>query len=113
MNPTQETNAPQSNTPTPMPAPANRKPIGPIMAIMVIILALVIGGMYLYASYLGKQQSPIEQNNIDTNYGGMMSQENNTANAPEVAPINNSSDDPQALQDDLNQATNGLDGQNF
>ncbi len=95
------------------PAPANGMPIehkkvGPIIAILVIVLILIIGALYLFASRINQQQVPVD-NTVA----------NNNANTPAVVepqtvqPVVNKADDVNTLQADLNSATNGLNNQNF
>jgi len=85
------------NNPTP-------KKVGPIIAIMVILLVLVMAAIYMFASRLNKQPA--------TNNTGYNSNLEFTAQQP-VAPVTNSSDDISSIETDLNSSTNGLDGQNF
>lgn len=88
------------------------KKVGPIVAILVIVLILIIAAVYLFASKLNKNEAPIEntaaplvQNQVTTEQ---------TANLQEtVPPVTNTADDPDTLSKDLNSATAGLDSQGF
>lgn len=86
------------STPTP-----EHKKIGPIIAILVIILVLVIGALYIFASNINKQSAPIDS----------IGQTNGSPVVSEVKPITNQADDIDSLEADLNASTKGLDGQNF
>ncbi len=105
---------PLAQQPQQSPAPVNSMPIehkkvGPIIAILVIVLILIIGALYLFASRINQQQQVPVDNTIA----------NNNANTPAVVepqtvqPVVNKADDVNTLQADLNSATNGLNNQNF
>lgn len=108
---------PQAQQPQNSQAPINvmptqHKKVGPIIAILVIVLVLIIGALYLFASRINQQQTPVDNTVADTN--------TNTPTAPAavvepqtVQPVVNKADDVNALQADLNSATNGLGNQNF
>lgn len=87
--------------------PMEHKKIGPIIAILVIVLILIIGALYLFASRINQQQAPIDTTvaNVSTTESVVVPQT--------VTPVINKSDDVNSLQSDLNSATNGLDNQNF
>lgn len=91
--------------------PTQHKKVGPIIAILVIVLVLIIGALYLFASRINQQQTPVDNTVADTN--------TNTPVAPVVVepqtvqPVVNKADDVNALQADLNSATNGLGNQSF
>lgn len=103
---TQQSPVSFQSTPTP-----EHKKIGPIIAVLVIILVLVIGALYIFASSVNKQSVPVD-NTIATDTSDP-AQADNTTPAPEVKPITNQADDVSSLEADLNASTKGLDGQNF
>ncbi len=107
-----EPNAPQTNSqPMPNPAPMSAMPmtptehkkVGPIIATLIIVLILIIAALYLFASKIN--QPTVPSNDTASN--------DSAVNVDTVKPVTNTSDDPAALQADLNASTNGLDGQNF
>lgn len=77
----------------------NRK-VGPIVTTVIIVVLVIIGGIYLFASYANKEDS----------YGG-----NGDTSAPQstVAPVTNNSDEVDTIQADLNASIQGLDQQDF
>ena len=99
------TSAPKMTSPV-MNASAPKK-VGPIVAILVVVLILVIGALYLFASKMN--QAPAVP--TDTNVAGSNA---DTSMAPQtVQPVTNKSTDVNSLQADLNASTQGLDAQNF
>ena len=99
-----------------LPTPTIQKEhnkVGPIIAILVVVLILVIAALYAFGSLLNKNQTP--PLNITSSLVAPGS--NNIPSTPSttqtVAPITNNADDPQSLQNDLNAATQGVDSQNF
>lgn len=99
--------AQQSQNPMNM-APAESKKVGPIIAILIIVLILIIGALYLFASRINQ-----EQPNVDSSVAGSDSSQTTAAAQQSVQPVTNKSDDVNAIQADLNASTNGLDNQNF
>ncbi len=97
----------QSNsTPTSTPTYTHpeKKKVGPIIAILIVVLVLVIGALYLFASRIN-QQIP-----ADNNVAGSDA----VSTQPEtVTPITSKSDDVSSIESDLNTSINGLDNQNF
>ena len=81
------------------------KKVGPIVATLVIILILIIAALYLFASRVNQQPIPTDTASVAV--------DSSSTDTQTVAPINNSADDPQSLQNDLNSATNGVSSQNF
>lgn len=121
MEPTQQPNPSVSsgqitNNPSPAPVssvpnntPAEHKKVGPIIGALIIVLILIIGALYLFASRINQEQVPVDTTVAENNL-------NNTAAAtvPQtVQPVTNNADDVNSLQADLNASTNGLDNQNF
>ena len=76
---------------------SEHKKVGPIISILVIVLILIIGALYLFASKINQQSNPTGANQAQQS----------------VQAITNKSDDINDLQADLNAATQGLDNQNF
>lgn len=72
------------------------KKAGPIIAILIIVLVLIIAALYLFASRVSEEPIPGDSNS-----------------AASVTPLTNTSDDVDAIQKDLDSATNGIDGQNI
>ena len=105
MDPQNQQPVPQQPTPL-APMPAEHKKIGPIIAILIIVLILVIGALYLFASRINQQQAPVNTSVANTSA-------QTSASTQSVQPVTNTSDDVNALQADLNVSTAGLDNQNF
>jgi uncharacterized protein YxeA len=80
-------------------APVTPKKNGPIIAILIIVVILVIAGLYLFAAKINTtdQTTPYEE----------------TAGTQSVQPVTSQSDDVQSLEADLDASAEGLDGQNF
>ena len=94
-------------TPAPMsPMPVEHKKVGPIIAILIIVLILVIGALYLLASKVNQQQIPAPTDNAAVNSAA-------SATPMEVQPVTSKADDMSSLQADLDASTQGLDAQNF
>lgn len=97
---------PQVSQTTPMQAGATpeHKKVGPIIAVLVIVLVLIIGALYLFASRINQEQVP-----TDTSVAS-----GNTVAAPQtVQPVTNKADDVSAIEADLNASSKGLDAQTF
>ena len=102
---------PTVNIPPHSPVNNNHKRVGPIIAILVIVLVLIIAALYLFASRINQQIIP---NNTESSVTDTSAVNNETATVNQsVQEITNTSDDLQSLQDDLNASTNELDIQNF
>jgi len=110
----------------PMPGTehSEHKKIGPIVAILVIVLVLVLAAIYIFANRLNEQHMPTDTSSLAANPGNDVTTIDSTVSAsaspspsstvmPTVAPVTNTKDDVQSLQTDLNASTNGLDAQNF
>lgn len=120
MNPNEQpivTNNIPPTVPTVKPSPYtpinnnSHKKVGPIIAILVIVLVLVIAALYLFASRINQQTTLINAENTPITNTSIP---NNEAAASEsVQAVINTSDDLQSLQNDLNVSTDGLDSQNF
>jgi len=88
----------EPNNQNPVEAMATHKKVGPIIVVLVVVLIIVIVGLYIFAS------------KIDN--GGEAWVEDAPA-VQEIEEMTNTSDDPQALVDDLDRALEGLDAQTF
>ncbi len=73
------------------------KKVGPIIATLVIVLILIIGALYIFASRMNQQTLPADIT-IDTT-------------TRTVKEITNTSDDINSLNNDLNSSAGGLEGQ--
>jgi len=91
---------PENQPATPAVAP---KKVGPIVTVLVIVLILIIGALYLFASRLN-QNGDVSDTMTDSDYA---------TSAPTVQPVTNQSDDVNSMNADLNASTKGLDNQNF
>jgi uncharacterized protein YpmB len=76
---------------------SEHKKIGPVVAILVIVLVLVAAAIYMFATRVNKQDAV----NSDT------------AAAQEVQEVTNNSDEVNDLEADLSASVTGLDEQNF
>jgi uncharacterized protein HemX len=85
----------------------SNKKVGPIMIVLVVVLAVIIVTLYLFASRLNEPNLP-QNNNI-----GMNNTINENVTDQVVAPITDKADDIQSLEADLNKSIDGLDTQNF
>jgi biopolymer transport protein ExbD len=96
----------------------NTKPkrVGPIVAILVVVLIIVIAGIYLVSKQFEvvrptndtaslTPQSNTETQNIE------QTDTNSAAVSATIAPISNTNDDLDSLQNDLDASLNGLDAQ--
>ena len=99
------------------PAPEHKK-VGPIVAVLVIVIVLVIGAIYLFASNMNRATpaSYTDQNSVSQLENRTNSQVDTTpTQSPEksVAPVTNTSNDTASLEADLSASTDGLDSQDF
>ena len=78
----------------------HKKNVGPIIVTLVIVLILIIGSLYIFASRMSTQTLPADALTEGTSTGA-------------VKPITNKSDDIKSLQNDLKSATDGLGTQKF
>ena len=78
---------------------AQHKNVGPIIATLVIVLILIIGALYIFASRVSQQTLP--------------SDALTPATTTQVKVITNKADDVKSLQNDLDSATDGLNAQSF
>ncbi|MFA6432561.1 MAG: hypothetical protein WCV82_01975 [Candidatus Paceibacterota bacterium] len=98
----------QNSQPTVANANGEKK-IGPIVAILIIVLVLIIAALYIFASRINQSETP-----TDDNVAG----ETNTLSQPDttgasVQTVTGTGDDVTSLQNDLDTSTSGLDNQNF
>lgn len=120
----------QSSTPVQSPAPANNivppnftvgnmpksgnsKKVGPIVAGLVVIIILIVVALYVLASRVNQQATPIDNttatnNSIPTDTTPLV-----PATEVEVKAVTGTADDLQSLQADLNASTNGVDAQSI
>ncbi len=80
------------------------KKVGPIIMSSVVVLVIIAVSIYFFASRAEHSSvtAPTKQTGAST-----------TTTVQTVKPITNTADDPQSLQNDLNNSTTGLDSQNF
>lgn len=90
---------PMNNNQTINTTPEHKK-TGPMISILVIILILIIGLLYMFAS---RTEAPIIPNEYKAP----------TETATEVKNITNSSDNVSDLEADLNTSVDGVDQQSF
>lgn len=87
-----------NNTNNPIPASTDsKKKVGPIVVTLAVVLVLIIGALYLFASSVNKGSSIEEQAGV----------------VETVKPVTNTGDTVQDLNADLNSATQGLEQTNF
>ncbi len=99
MDQNNQPNTPMNNNQTVNPAPEHKN-TGPMISILVIILILIIGLLYMFAS---RTEAPI----IPTEY------KTPNETVVEVENITNQSDNVSDLETDLNASVEGLDQQSF
>ncbi len=75
----------------------SKKKVGPIVVILAVVLILIIGALYLFASSSNKNAVPTDADLV----------------AETVQPVTSTSDDVQDLDADLNASINGIDQQSF
>ena len=110
INPQPAQSAYQPTQAQPSLEPQHKK-VGPIIAILIIVLVLIIGALYLFASRINEEQ-PVNEQTVATDSTQPAS--NSSAESQQtVKPITNNADDISSLQNDLNDSTKGLDNQNF
>ncbi len=95
LNQQPQSTVPPMSTPPVVTITSEHKKVGPIVAILVAILILIIGALYLFASRVTVE--PMEMNTAQES----------------VQPVTNTSDDVTSIESDLDASTDGLDGQNF
>ncbi len=103
--------APRASYPTAI-AGNGQKKVGPIIAILVIVLILIVAALYLFASRISQQSAPVDQTSASRETTNPNADQQSSANQS-VQPVTNNSDDVNSIQADLNVSTNGLDSQNF
>ena len=91
---------PNNQVPNSQAPVGEHKKVGPIVAVLIIVLILIIAALYLFAARINREAVPSDNN---TSAG-----QNQT-----VQPITNKADDVDSLDADLDAATNGVDSQNF
>ena len=82
------------------------KKVGPIIAVLVIILVLIISALALFASRINQPTIP------DDTTATIPATTDQSA-AAQVEPVTSTSTDVNSLQNDLDSSTKGLDSQNF
>ena len=95
------------------PGHNGEKKVGPIIATLVIVLILIIAALYLFASRIDQPAIPDDNAVSAGNLDGAAIVNNDSQAPAAVQPTTGTSTDIQSLQNDLNNSTNGLDGQNF
>jgi hypothetical protein len=93
-----------NNVASGVPTTSNHKKVGPIIAVLAVLLVLVIFGLYLAASSINKQ--------IPTDDTGLPL-DNSVQAMQTVIPVTNTADDPSSLQKDLDASLNGIDNLQF
>jgi len=78
------------------------KKVGPIIMGSIVVLVIIAVGIYFFATRTDRDNMP-----APTNQTGA------STTVQTVKPITNTADDPQSLQNDLNNSTTGLDSQTF
>ena len=78
----------------------NHKKIGPMISILVIVLVLIVACLYILASKINNSPLPEDVTTYTSSVTNSVQ--------PTVAPVTNTSDDLNSLQNDLNKATNGI-----
>ncbi len=97
----------------PAPTAPEHKKVGPIIAILIIILVLIIGALYLFASRINTEQAPVDSS-VAASDTAMPLQNNASNSAPStVQPVTGTSDDLGSLEADLKTSAGGIDSQNF
>ena len=86
----------QMPTSAPQAQNTDHKKVGPIIAIAAVVLILIIGALYIFAS---RMSSPAQDTSAPV--------------AETVQPVTNTSDDLGDIEADLDTSINGLDTQNF
>lgn len=96
--------SPTNSQPTaPMSSGASHKKVGPMIAILIIVLVVIIGALYMFASRSRELTIPDD--------GASMT--DTQSEAQEVQSVTSNSTDTASLQSDLDASTSGLDSQNF
>ena len=73
------------------PIVTEKKKVGPIVATLIIVLVLIITALYIFAARLNSTQTDLPTDDILSA----------TATTTTVTPVTNTSDDPAAIQKDL------------
>ena len=86
-----------NNTNNPITSTESKKKVGPIVVVLAVVLVLIIGALYLFASNINKSPSMDDQAGV----------------VETVKPVTNTADDVNSINADLNSATQGLEQTNF
>lgn len=104
-----------ASVPTPAPTPSSfsnqpeHKKTGLLIAILVVVLLLIIGALYIFAT--GSTVTLPDDSTVGADQD-QYTDEIGT-NETTVTPVTNTSDDVGSLEADLNTSVDGLDAQNF
>lgn len=110
---------PSSQIPSVFPDEKKTKKIGPIIAVLVALLIIVIVSLYLLAANSKDKVNSVENcigvDCISTDYDQPISGDfiPTDVTPRDIAPITNTADDIDSLQADLDEAIQGLDSQNI
>ena len=91
--------------------PTNNKKMGPIVATLIIVLVLIIGILFMIASRLNKNTTPIDSASVANS--PILNTDNNVEPQTNIEPISDTSDDLQSIQNDLDKSISGIDEQNI
>jgi hypothetical protein len=97
INNTQQSAPEQTPISTPPTLNPEHKKVGPIIAVAAVILILIIGALYIFAS----------------RRGDFIMGDGSTQTAEKVQPVTSTSDDIDDIEADLDMSIDGLDAQNF
>lgn len=97
----------------PAPTAPEHKKVGPIIAILIIILVLIIGALYLFASRINTEQTPVDSSVAANNTAAPSQNDASNNTSTTIQPVTGTSDDIGSLEADLNASASGLDNQNF
>ncbi|MBP6858928.1 MAG: hypothetical protein KBC33_03830 [Candidatus Pacebacteria bacterium] len=96
INNTQQSVPEQAPMSTPPSVNPDHKKVGPIVAIAAVVLILIIGALYMFASRMDEPMDDASAPRAET-----------------VQPVTSTSDDIDDIEADLDMSIDGLDSQNF
>lgn len=90
----------------------NPRKFGPIIVITIIILIIIAVGIYLFSSKISTPDPTIQNNiTVEENTPAITPDQNNVPET--IAPVSNTDDDVNSLQNDLDMSIQGIEAQSI
>lgn len=98
------------NEPQPIaPIATSQKKIGPIIAIAIAVVVIIAIAIYMFSSRYTVVNPEAQTTETGANVNNVIIEQNTIVPEATVAPITNTKDDIDSLQNDLNSSINGLE----